>query len=68
MITPNHDYSRIPKQTFHNIAGNSSRFAPDLTIRLDQKWVNGLTRREKAIFSIFGGWMNWLLGYRFFGE
>lgn len=65
-LSSNQDYGRIPSGTYHNIAGNHARYNEDKRISLDQKWINGLTIRDKFIFALMGGWMNLILGFGMF--
>jgi hypothetical protein len=67
-VDPLADYSRLPDKVFHSIAGNSSRFSNDRLVRLDERWIEGLSCREKCIFALTAGWMNWILGYGIFGR
>ena len=65
-LEPDHDYSRIPHGVYHNIAGNHARFSEDKKITLDQRWITGLTSRDKLVFAIIGGWLNLVLGFGIF--
>lgn len=60
------DYSYIPQEKHHNIAGNSSRFDQDRRVILNEKWRDEFNWQEKVAFVFFGGAMNKLLGYKFF--
>ena len=56
---------RLSKSDRHNVCGSPHRFNKDDTnIRLDERWRSKLHSREKNIFNVVGGWLNFFLGYR----
>ncbi len=54
------DFRAVPD---YSVNGNRMRFSSSSEIVLDEKWRRTLSKRNKAIFSVFGGWLNWLEGY-----
>jgi hypothetical protein len=66
------DFINVPSQQIefskterHNVGGSPHRFNySDTTIRLDERWRNGLSPRDLKVFACVGGWLNRLMGYR----
>ncbi|MGF1454684.1 MAG: sulfotransferase [Alphaproteobacteria bacterium] len=54
------DFRSVPD---YSVNGNRMRFSSSSEIVLDEKWRRTLSKRNKAIFTVFGGWLNWLEGY-----
>lgn len=57
--------SRLSKSDRHNVCGSPHRFDSESTaIKLDERWKTELNTKDKKKFSLIGGWLNFLFGYR----
>lgn len=56
---------KFSKSNRHNVGGSPHRFdTANTNIKLDERWKQKLSAKDKKVFHVIGGWLNRLLGYK----
>ena len=56
--------ANFSKEDRHNVCGSPHRFDKENTeIKLDDRWKRKMSRGDRFVFFVIGGWLNRVLGY-----